>query len=129
HPKPLHLRRSTGKVEPLQNVSRQSQPALGIFEKAPYQTSETTLDPRDLIMLFTDGLYEVQAPNQELYTQEMLTAAVAKRLQLPASHIFDELIVEIQHFAANHEFADDVCVVGLELAAKLSEPVAAAPVA
>jgi serine phosphatase RsbU (regulator of sigma subunit) len=114
-------------VQSLQNVAKQSQPALGIFEKAPYQTSETKLEPHDLIMLFTDGLYEVQAPSQELYTQDMLAAAVARRSQLPAPQIFDELIAEVRKFAADHEFSDDVCLVGLELTGKLATGPGASP--
>jgi sigma-B regulation protein RsbU (phosphoserine phosphatase) len=114
HPKPLHIRRDAGEVETLKNATRASQPALGLFENATYQTSETTLAPRDLVMLFTDGLYEIHAANQELYTQELLAAAVRERLQLPAAQLFDEVLAEIREFAADHEFADDVCVVGVD---------------
>ena len=34
--------------------------------------------PGDLVMLFTDGLYEVQGPNEELYSQERMMLDVAK---------------------------------------------------
>ena len=116
HPKPLHLRRGAGQADPLANASKKSQPALGLFEKALYQTSEVTLTPRDLVMLYTDGLYEVHAPNQELYTLEMLTAGVRRRLGLPTARLFDELLQEIRDYAEHHEFLDDVCLVGMELA-------------
>jgi sigma-B regulation protein RsbU (phosphoserine phosphatase) len=116
HPKPLHLRRRAAKVETLKNASGKSQPALGLFEKAIYQTAEATLAPRDLVMLFTDGLYEVHAANQELYTEELLAGAVQKRLQSPAATLFDEVLSEVRKFAAGHEFDDDVCVVGMEFA-------------
>ena len=118
HPRPLLVRRSAGEVQPLLNASKQSQPALGLFEKAAYQTSEVVLTPRDLVMLFTDGLYEVQAPGGELYTQDMLAADVGRRLQLPATAMFDELLGQIRQFAEDHTFTDDVCLVGMELAAK-----------
>jgi sigma-B regulation protein RsbU (phosphoserine phosphatase) len=114
HPKPLHVRHDLDKVEPLKNSSRKSQPALGLFEKAIYHTSEVALAPQDLVMLFTDGLYEVQASNQELYTEAQLAAAVRKRLRLPAAQLFDEVLQEIRDFAASHEFDDDVCMVGMQ---------------
>jgi len=85
-----------------------------LFEQAAYQTSEATLAPRDLVMLFTDGLYEVHAANQDLYTQDLLAAAVRKRLQSPTAQLFDEVLEEIRNFAASHEFDDDVCIVGME---------------
>jgi len=116
HPRPLHVRRNTNQVEPLANPAGKSQPALGLFENATYQTSEVKLSPHDLIMLFTDGLYEVQDVKEELYTQSLLVSAVEKRMQLPAPQLFDVLIEEIRQFAAEGRFADDVCLVGLEIA-------------
>lgn len=114
HPKPLHVRRSENRVEPLANASGKSQPALGLFEDAVYQTSEVRLSTGDLAMLFTDGLYEVQDARHELYSQTMLVADVQQRAALPAADLFDDLLKGIQDFAANSGFSDDVCLVGLE---------------
>jgi sigma-B regulation protein RsbU (phosphoserine phosphatase) len=114
HPKPLLIRRSASRVEPLSNAAGKSQPVLGLFEDATYQTSEVKLNPRDLVMLFTDGLYEVQDRNDALYSQEMLMAGVQRRTQLPAPQLFDELLAEIRRFAADSAFADDVCLVAIE---------------
>jgi sigma-B regulation protein RsbU (phosphoserine phosphatase) len=114
HPKPLLVRRSTRRVEPLVNASGKSQPALGLFENPPYQTTEINLAPGDLMMLFTDGLYEVQGPNEELYSQERLIMDVKDRLDRPAAQLFDELLAAIGGFSVDHEFADDVCLIGME---------------
>jgi phosphoserine phosphatase RsbU/P len=113
HPKPLHLKRNENRVTPLTNVSGKSQPALGLFEKALYQSSEVKLSPHDLIMLFTDGLYEVQGANNELYTQELLVGTVQRRLALPVSQLFDEVMEEVKGFSGG-SFSDDVCLVGME---------------
>ena len=112
----MHVRRGAGNVSLLDNVSKHSQPALGLFEKIPFQTSEVALAVGDLVMLYTDGLYEVHSPDQELYTQEMLVTTVQKRAQMPAALMFDELLQEVRDFAEGHEFLDDVCLVGLEWA-------------
>jgi phosphoserine phosphatase RsbU/P len=116
HPKPLHIRRSVGHVEPLANTGGQSQPVLGLFENAAYQTSELKLSPQDVVMLFTDGLYEVEDRNNALYDQAMLVAGVQRRVPLPVPQLFDDLLSEIRSFAANNAFADDVCLVGMEFA-------------
>ena len=89
---------------------------VGLFEDATYQTSEVKLAPRDMVMLFTDGLYEVQGRNEELYSQAMLVAGVQRRAQLPAPQLFDELLAEIGGFSIEKGFADDVCLVGMEYA-------------
>jgi sigma-B regulation protein RsbU (phosphoserine phosphatase) len=114
HPKPLHVRRSVGQVVPLANAAGRSQPVLGLLESAAYETSEVKLSPGDLVMLFTDGLYEVQDRNDELYSQALLVADVQRRAQLPAPQLFDELLAEIRRFSGDVSFADDVCLVGME---------------
>ncbi len=114
HPKPLLVSRSANQVEPLVNAGGKGQPALGLFEQAVYQTSEVKLAPKDLVMLFTDGLYEVQDAKHELYSQNLLVADIRRRVALPASQLFDEILEQIRQFSAEGEFADDVCLVGME---------------
>ena len=114
HPKPLLLHRPAGKIEPLINASTRSEPVLGLFDNPTYQTSEVTLAPGDLVMLFTDGLYEVQGQNEELYSQERLMLDVQNLLQKPPAQMFDQLIEVIRTFAVSGEFDDDVCLVGME---------------
>ncbi len=118
HPKPLILRRSLDKIEPLVNASGHSQPALGLFEDPPYETSETTIAPGDFLMLFTDGLYEVQGQNEELYSQQRLVLDVKNLFKHPAGILFDELLAAIRAFAVSHEFDDDVCLVGMDFLGK-----------
>ena len=114
HPKPLLVRRATGQVEPLANSVGRSQPALGLFEDPPYQTSEVTMTPGDFLMLFTDGLYEVQGQNEELYSQERLLLDVKNLLGHPPGILFDELLAVIRTFAVDGTFDDDVCLVGMD---------------
>jgi len=113
HPKPLHVRRHEGRVEALQ-APEKCQPALGLFEGANYRTAELKLSPKDMVMMFTDGLCDMDPPSGEYFTEELLIAAVARRLQLPATRLFDELLEEIQKFSQGRGFCDDVCLVGIE---------------
>jgi sigma-B regulation protein RsbU (phosphoserine phosphatase) len=118
HPKPMLVCRSQGSVASLANSSGKSQPALGLFEDAVYQSSEVDLRPKDLLMLFTDGLFEVQGQDGRLYTQELLREAVQRRVEVPAARLFDELLEEIRGFSGENGFNDDVCLVGVDLNAR-----------
>ena len=118
HPKPLLMHRSTGRIELLTHASGRSEPALGLFDNPSYQTSEVTIAPGDFVMLFTDGLYEVQGLNEELYSQERLMLDAQNLLPKPAAQMFDELIEVIRKFAVSGEFDDDVCLVGMEFTGK-----------
>jgi sigma-B regulation protein RsbU (phosphoserine phosphatase) len=113
HPKPLLVRRSSGRIDPLANASGRSQPVLGLFEDPPYKTSEATMLPGDFLMLFTDGLYEVQGRNEELYSQERLTLDLKKLLHHTPGILFDELLRDLRAFSVNGQFDDDVCLVGM----------------
>jgi sigma-B regulation protein RsbU (phosphoserine phosphatase) len=121
HPKPLVLRRSEKRIEVLANTGGHGQPALGLFEAPPYETSEASLAPGDFVMLFTDGLFEVQGPNEELYTHQRLLLDVKNLLFKPAAQLFDELLENIRAFSVDHEFEDDVCLVGMEFASWLAQ--------
>ncbi len=118
HPKPLLVNPLSSRVQPLVNDCGHSQPALGLFDDPPYQTSETIIVPGDFLMLFTDGLYEVQGQNEELYSQQRLLLDVKSLMALPAGQMFDELVDRIRNFSLDHGFDDDVCLVGVEYARK-----------
>ncbi|MBU6409380.1 MAG: SpoIIE family protein phosphatase [Verrucomicrobia bacterium] len=121
HPKPLLIRRALQSVEPLPNASGHSQPALGLFDDPPYETTDVAIAPGDLLMLFTDGLYEVQGPNEELYSQQRLIVDVRNLIEKPTSELFDQLLEAICAFSLEHEFGDDVCLLGMEFTQKHEE--------
>lgn len=116
HPRPLLVHRGAGTVEALSHSDGKSRPALGLFADATYVTSQCQLVPGDLVMLYTDGLYEVEGRNQQLYTQEMLMAAVRGLIRKPVAGLFDELLAEIRRFGVGPDFVDDVCMVAMEVA-------------
>jgi sigma-B regulation protein RsbU (phosphoserine phosphatase) len=117
HPAPLLVRRSEGTVEPLSPTGCLPGPPLGVRDQASYSVSSVSLVRGDLLVLFTDGVYEATAPDQEPYGEERLRLAVERRLRLPTGRIFDEVLAEVQQYTAGRGFADDVCLVGMELTA------------
>jgi serine phosphatase RsbU (regulator of sigma subunit)/FixJ family two-component response regulator len=114
HPSPLWVRRNAGVVEWLPLAENASGPALGVFEEADYETAQCMLAERDMIVLFTDGLYEVEGPDGE-YGEERLLASVRERMHLPPPKMFDEMIEEILQYSGSREFEDDVCLLEMEL--------------
>jgi sigma-B regulation protein RsbU (phosphoserine phosphatase) len=113
HPRALHLRRELGRVEALSHGK--PGPALGVFEDSVYAAHETTLAPHDLLVLFTDGLYEVENASGELFDFALLQRVLHQRLQHPAEELFDEMLEEVRRFSADGGFGDDVCIVGMEV--------------
>jgi serine phosphatase RsbU (regulator of sigma subunit) len=103
HPSGFRVRRQAGTVELLKSHDPRHGPALGLFEKTVYPTCRCPMTEKDLFLLFTDGLYEVDNAAQEEFGQERLLASVRRHLQLPTHELFDSLLVE-------------VCLVGMDVA-------------
>ncbi len=112
HPEPLLLHRLRGELE---SISSNGGPALGLFDEAQYRNSERPIAVDDFIMLFTDGLFEVEASDNQVYSRERLMAAVRRRGRLPSAKLLAELFVEIRQFSKGTEFSDDVCLVGMDV--------------
>lgn len=79
HPRPFHIQREIGIAEPLRFKGPQG-PVLGIFPAATYPNSYGTASANDLVVLFTDGLFEVETADDEYYGADRLLAAVRKRM-------------------------------------------------
>jgi PAS domain S-box-containing protein len=118
HPRPF-LIRSDKVVEVLKSNDGKSWPALGLFQDTVYPTMQRPLHAGDSVMLFTDGLYEVEAPDGEQFSQQMLFKAVQNHLGLTCGDLFDVILKDIENFSGSSEFADDVCLVGMQVSHKL----------
>jgi len=115
HPSPFRVRRNAGTLELLKSIDPRHGPALGLFERPTYPTCRSPLRQNDLLLLFTDGLYEVDNPRQEEYGQGRLITSVQKHLKHPTERLLDLVLDDVQNFAKAHEFEDDVCVVAMDV--------------
>ena len=115
HPSPFRISRTDNSVHPFKHFDQSRGPALGLFDNSVFPVGRCPLEPNDLVVLFTDGLYEVPGIRGEEFGQERLLGAVRRRAQLAASDLFDELLVEVKEFSSHKEFEDDVCLIGMEI--------------
>jgi sigma-B regulation protein RsbU (phosphoserine phosphatase) len=116
HPHPLHLTRtSDGSAAAAHSLAARPGPALGLFDAAKYETFRSKLSHRDVVLLFTDGLFEVEGPEGELYDYEKLSKAVRCRTELSVAELCTSLVDEVQHFSATQQFNDDVCLVAMDI--------------
>jgi serine phosphatase RsbU (regulator of sigma subunit) len=114
HPAGLRLRRGESIPETLQADGRRG-PAMGIFPAAKYDTSRRALAEGDLIMLFTDGLFEVEDVSGALFSEEQLRLSVSRHAALPPQEFFSAVLAEVRGFSQRETFDDDVCIVGLQV--------------
>jgi sigma-B regulation protein RsbU (phosphoserine phosphatase) len=131
HPKPLHVKHGEETVGCLARCpasdgqspgrSHEVDPALGLFDFSVYHTHEAQLAPGDTIVLYTDGIYDVDRADGKYLTEDTLPEFVRPLARARGESLLDGIIGEIQKFAMGSPFADDVCVVGIELAKKVMQ--------
>jgi serine phosphatase RsbU (regulator of sigma subunit) len=115
HPFPLHLRRVPGIVERLGVKDNSRGPALGLFEEPVYLSGQRELDAGDVVLFFTDGLFEaINEANME-FGEARLAATVAEWRNQPLQRLLDEVVSEVERFTGTRKFGDDVCVLAMEL--------------
>ena len=112
HPRPFHLNAAGA-------TSLEGTPGavLGLFDDAAYEAFSCPIAPHDKILLFTDGLYEVEDAEDQVYDYSRLLRASETLRELPMKELCRDLVYEVQHYAANQEFNDDVCLVAVEVPA------------
>lgn len=115
HPKPLLVHHASKTVEII-GADRKHGPALGLVDDISYQTHELTVAEGDLILTFTDGLFEVEDTQSQAFSETRLREAIQRRVGLPLTKLVEDLAHEIEDFAQGQAFTDDVCLVGMEIA-------------
>jgi PAS domain S-box-containing protein len=116
HPATL-LRRVSGRVE----TFAAGTPPLGIFTDASWNTSEVTLAPGDMLLMYTDGVIEARRDG-EFFGEDRLKRLLA-RARRPAEELPDYVLKRVIAFARG-VLNDDVAVLALSLSEIGSETTA-----
>jgi sigma-B regulation protein RsbU (phosphoserine phosphatase) len=114
HPAPIYLGRGGGVVGTLSNDGRRPDSALGLFDKLTYTTSTQPFEDIERIVLFTDGLYEVESPQGQEFGRDSLRACFRRHADLPTEELFAAVLSDVSAFSAKKDFDDDVCIVAVE---------------
>ena len=113
HPVPVRIRGSTGLAESITEDKAKAGPGLGLFDDLSYATFSCPFQPSDTIVLFTDGLYEIESPDGKDFGRDALIATLQRSWTLPAEQLFAATIAEVCRFTARQDFDDDVCIVAV----------------
>lgn len=109
HPYPLLIRRS-GDVTSLETNGT----VIGLGGLVPFTTGTITLAPGDLLVLYTDGLYEQTNSKGAQYGWDEMCKELMSVRHLPAQEIADSIRKSIHNFADNKGLDDDISLVCLK---------------
>jgi phosphoserine phosphatase RsbU/P len=81
---------------------------LGIVEGLAFEEEVISMAPGDVLVLYTDGISEASNEQHELFTDERLQEFVAKRRDLTAQRLKDEILDVVRQHQQTAPQADDM---------------------
>jgi sigma-B regulation protein RsbU (phosphoserine phosphatase) len=113
HPCPLRVRRNGDGLQRLDGCKLG--PALGLLDDAEYPSARTEIVMPETVLLFTDGLFEVEAEDGRLYDYQALRNVVGELRELNAAELCQGVVDKVCEFSGHQEFGDDVCLIAMEI--------------
>ncbi len=114
HPSPFHISKQQMTANPLMTLDDVG-PALGFIPDPEYPTIEVPLGVGDIVLGFTDGIYEVLNEREEMFGIQRLEELVAANAHLIPRDLIQRLITETEEFIGSSQRPDDVCMVAFEV--------------
>ena len=106
HPPAILYRAKRGELETLDVQSG----VVGAFEDMTYIDGETTADPGDFLLLYTDGTTEARNPAGAFFGEDGLKDAIMQQIPKGFDGILDRLLATLDTFTARN-LDDDVAMV------------------
>jgi sigma-B regulation protein RsbU (phosphoserine phosphatase) len=88
---------------------------LGIFEEATYDEKTYMLDPGDVVVFYSDGIGDVQAPGGEFFGHGRVAKILTEHAHSSADGIADRILEEADAFSGGQHPADDRTLVVLKV--------------
>jgi len=81
---------------------------LGLFPQAEFNTSKATLQPGDMLVLYTDGITEAVNPRDEMFGVERLQEMVSLHTSASAEELQAAILAGVEEFTRGTYQADDI---------------------
>ncbi|MFA5296321.1 MAG: SpoIIE family protein phosphatase [Methanoregulaceae archaeon] len=85
--------------------------ALGVVREIDLEEREITLDPGDILVLYTDGVTEAVNPLDEEFGVARLTATVERHRDAPSSAIIERVRDEVIRYSQGQPQFDDITLI------------------
>ncbi len=106
HPSPVFLH-----PDDTWETLKENGPAFGVFDQAAYVDERIPLKKGDLMMIYTDGVVEIEDRNGKAFQVDQLVNILIKHRQLPAKMLIKQVIKETQAFTGYQTTSDDFTLI------------------
>ncbi|WP_071517260.1 SpoIIE family protein phosphatase [Geitlerinema sp. PCC 9228] len=94
---------------------------IGMFEEMPYTCASQPIEPNSTLYIFSDGVYEINQPNGDVWGLESFVAAIANHHQpanatsdAPSPPALDHLLEHLRKLGQQDTFEDDVSLLQIQ---------------
>lgn len=101
--------REDGKIETKKSGHR----ILGVVP-SPFTTDQIRLNPRDRLVLYSDGITETFSPSDEIYGEDRLKKFLLDNRHLPSDFLLTNLENVLQDFRKGGDLTDDISLIYLK---------------
>ena len=91
---------------------------LGLFPQAAYDQETLTLDPGDMLVMFTDGVTEARNATGEEFGEERLRACLDRDRRCSPAELLERLLSAVRSFVAGAAQHDDITALVLRYGTK-----------
>jgi len=115
HPFPLLLNRNNKTVKKLLGNGNKPEPAIGVHKKFNFSVNTCNLTKDDVVFFFTDGLYEVEGNDREMFGYTNFVKLVQHICSISSTNLIPKILASMSEYALGKEFEDDVCMVTMQV--------------
>ncbi|MEI7500529.1 MAG: SpoIIE family protein phosphatase [Bacteroidota bacterium] len=87
---------------------------LGVFETESYKAERFCFNPREILVLTTDGITDALNASNDFFGETKLAASLAAMANKNTKGLTDSLIIELKRFSLGAEQADDITILVLQ---------------
>jgi sigma-B regulation protein RsbU (phosphoserine phosphatase) len=112
---------NSGAVQPVLCRSGQSSTVLtegfplGLFPNVAYDELTHFAEPGDAIVFVSDGIFDAENANEEMYGQERLAQLLCGHRERTAQEIADTILADVTRFQDGHDRFDDETIIVLRV--------------
>jgi serine phosphatase RsbU (regulator of sigma subunit)/CHASE3 domain sensor protein len=113
HPAPFLVRAHVTEGLKGEYLERSRNKTLGWFDDPGLNESAIRLEPGDRLIFYTDGFLETKSPAGDVYGEDRFAEAMLRLAPLRARVFSEELVKDVEHFAAG-KLDDDLTMIIVE---------------
>ncbi len=107
---PPNIRNSSGEVT---RLAERHGPVAGAVEGLAFKESRVTLEKRDALVLYTDGVTEAMDPNDALFEERRLENLLASQAFTDSKSLNQAIMTSVKEFEQDAGQADDITILSL----------------